>query len=236
MTRTIPPDLLDRYRTVLARADAWFATMTTRFPAEIRCGAGCHGCCRGLFDITLLDAALLRDGFARLPVAQRTVPLEKARQQLAALQRRWPDFAPPYLLNLMDDAEWTEMAEDDDTPCPLLDGAGRCLVYAERPLTCRLHGLPQVDVDGELWLANTCSHNFPERDPLAEPGLRGDFRTLFRDEFGLQQELALTLTGTALTELDTFIPLALLIDFHTFDWRGWTAAHISQLTRYRQNI
>lgn len=46
--------------------------------------------------------------------------------------------------------EWQESELDDlvtqfsGLPCPALDSDGRCLVYASRPITCRMMGLPVV--------------------------------------------------------------------------------------------
>lgn len=37
----------------------------------------------------------------------------------------------------------------DEGPCPLLDGDGACLLYGDRPLICRTHGLPILFDDGE---------------------------------------------------------------------------------------
>lgn len=42
-----------------------------------------------------------------------------------------------------------------DVPCPLLGEDGRCLVYAHRPLVCRLIGLPMLTDLGET-LENAC--------------------------------------------------------------------------------
>ena len=33
----------------------------------------------------------------------------------------------------------TRLPERDDGACPLLDGEGRCLIYADRPFGCRTH-------------------------------------------------------------------------------------------------
>ena len=228
--------LLDDYRALLAEADRWFARCQQVLPEEISCSAGCTGCCRGLFDITLLDAALLRDGFERLPAPLQEAPRVKAATRLAALQSDWPGFGPPWILNLLPDTLWTEMPEDDSTPCPLLGADGGCLVYAYRPLTCRLHGLPQVDTSGFVFADGYCSRNFRVLPPQAYPQLRHDFETFFQREFALQHRFATALLGVPLAELDTFIPAALHIDFTGFDWQSWGVRHISRLTRSDKNI
>lgn len=217
-------ELLQRYHALLTTLDHWFAAQQAQLPTAIICSDGCSGCCRGLFDISLLDARLLRTGFDQLPPATRALVQTKAAARLAELQQRWPDFAPPYLLNHMDDDAWTEMPEDDHTPCPLLDPAGRCLVYDDRPMTCRLHGLPQIDTSGEIFLAEWCSRNFVGLNPLEMNELRHDFQRLYTAEFTLLRAFAQELCHLDSAELDTFIPLALLIDFDGFDWKEWAAA------------
>lgn len=226
-------DLLHRYRTLLETIDAWFAARQAELPEAIRCADGCSGCCRGLFDISLLDARLLRAGFDRLPADAQAAVRQRAQAQLAELQERWPGFAPPFILNLMDDAAWVEMPEDDPTPCAFLDEEGRCLVYAFRPMTCRLHGLPQIDLDGEIFLEEWCSRNFSGTNPLGIPALRADLRTLFAREFELLRAFSTRLCGLPSGELDTFIPLAALIDFAHFDWAGWAEQAYPALTRTR---
>lgn len=214
-------ELLQRYRTLLATIDLWFAAKQDEMPNAIVCADGCSDCCRGLFDISLLDARLLRAGFDQLPALIRAGVVAKAEIRRAELQERWPDFAPPYLLNHMDDSLWTEMPEDDLTPCALLDSAGRCLIYDYRPMTCRLHGLPQIDKNGEVFLGEWCSRNFIGLNPLQIDKMRHDFRQLFTKEFTLLRAFAKELCGRDCAELDTFIPLAVLIDFEGFDWQAW---------------
>lgn len=226
-------ELLQQYRTLLETIDAWFAARQAEMPEAIRCLDGCSGCCRGLFDISLLDARLLRAGFDLLPADAQTAVRQRAQAQLAELQERWPGFASPFILNLMDDAAWVEMPEDDPAPCAFLDAGGRCLVYANRPMTCRLHGLPQIDLDGEIFLGEWCSRNFGGMNPLEIPALRADLRALFAREFELLQAFSVRLCGLSLRELDTLIPLAALLDFESFDWAGWAEKAHPALTRQR---
>lgn len=225
--------LLQRYHDLLGEADSWFARSQTVLSSEIACQQGCTGCCRGLFDITLLDAALLRRGFDRLDPALQQSIRRRATSRLATLQNEWPDFTAPYILNLLPDELWTEMPEDDSTPCPLLGDDGLCLVYGERPLICRQHGLPLVDTSGDVIDERWCSLNFIASDPITRMELRFPFHTFHQREFTLLQDFSRQLLGFPLTELDTFIPAALLIDFVRFDWRGWGKRQQALLTRHR---
>ncbi|HEY6837752.1 MAG TPA: YkgJ family cysteine cluster protein [Geobacteraceae bacterium] len=213
--------ILRKYADLLGEVDAWFARCLEACPAEISCRAGCAECCRGLFDITLLDACLLKEGFDRLDAATRQRVLGRVAGHLARMRMLWPEFDAPYVLNYRPEGEWEElMPDEDETPCVLLE-EGRCLLYAYRPMTCRLHGIPHVDVSGEVIFDEWCTLNFPSVDPLRIESLSGEFCRIFDDELKLFQSFTTQLLNQQLSELDTFIPTALLMDFVGFDWRGW---------------
>lgn len=209
------PDLRDltaAYRRHLQQYDGWFAACMERFSDRIACTAGCAACCRALFDISLLDAALLQEGFEQLAPERQDQVRERARPILQRLQRRWPEFAHPYTLNHRPEEQW-EIAEEDDTPCPFLDAQNRCLVYAYRPATCRLHGLPNVDHGGEVFQSETCSRNFAGMAALQEQGLHWDFRAAFETEARLYRCFAEQVLGSAAIQADTFIAAVPFIDF-----------------------
>jgi len=206
--------LINRYAKLLAEVDRWFALCQSRFPNAIACGRGCSSCCRGLFDITLPDAALLRTGFNLLPLAGRKEITEQAASRIETLRTVFPEFAPPFLLTGLPEEVCSRiMHEEDETPCVLLDAAGLCLLYDYRPLTCRLHGLPLVDYSGEVMEEASCPLNFPDQYPLGVTGLRSGFGELFRRETLLIAEFAAHTTGVATTQFDTLIPAALLVDW-----------------------
>ncbi|MCD6525767.1 MAG: YkgJ family cysteine cluster protein, partial [Desulfuromonas sp.] len=124
------------YLQLLGEVDRWYQRCSDEHSEQLVCHIGCCGCCRGLFDITLLDAALLQQGFRQLPQGRQQQVLERCHHRLHSLQQRWPGVDAPYILNRLGDDSWQSMPEDDETPCPLLDEDGCCLVYAHRPMTC----------------------------------------------------------------------------------------------------
>lgn len=206
-------DILTEYRQLLRGIDGWFAGCIEQSADQIVCRQGCSACCRGLFEISLLDAALLQAGFSLLADSVKEQVLARARTRVADLQQRWPEFQPPFILNRLPDDEWQNMPEEDLTPCPLLGADGGCLVYDARPLTCRLHGLPNIDCSGESFSDDWCTLNFVGSNPLKRTELRYSFRDSFAREFDLLGLFARQVTGHHQLELDTFIPSALLIDF-----------------------
>jgi len=215
-------NILTKYAALLASVDQWFAACVARAGSEITCKTGCSECCRAMFDITLLDALYLKTGFDRLDAGVKARVLHKVKKRLRHLQTLWPDFKAPYILNYRPEEEWEIlMPDEDETPCPLLGEDGTCLVYDFRPMTCRLHGLPLLDISGESFYDEWCSLNFTREDPLKMDALRWEFNKLFSDELVIFRELTFKLFKHKVNELDTFIPTALLIDFAHFPWRKW---------------
>jgi Fe-S-cluster containining protein len=209
-------EILASYRDLLAEVDRWFASCLSRFPDDIACGRGCSSCCRGLFDITLLDAHFLRRGFDQLPEEIRRAVFDRAGKCLSTVREIWPEFAPPFILNNHPEEEWRQiMPEVDTTPCVLLGSDGLCLIYDYRPLTCRLHGLPQIDSSGEVMDDVWCSLNFTGRDPLLLTGLRADFAELYRRETVLLGKFNALVAGSPTAQLDTLIPAAVLVRHHS---------------------
>jgi Fe-S-cluster containining protein len=207
-------DILIAYSELLSEVDAWFARCSLAAGASIACKRGCSACCRGLFDITLLDAALLKDGFDALSPTQKQQILKKGNSSLEAIRKVWPDFGHPYLLNSYPEEQWDlVMPDEDETPCPLLGEDGQCLVYDSRPMTCRLNGIPMVDLNGEVLFDEWCSLNFTDLDPLLLQELRFNFNDVFMQEQLLFREFTKRLFGKTFNELDTLIPTAIKIDF-----------------------
>lgn len=206
-------DLLDRYGSLLREVDAWFQACSARYPDQIRCHSGCSSCCRGLFDITLLDAFYLKRGVDRLPVSQRSRIITAANERLKSMSPDFPAFVEPWVLNVIPETEWDAlMPEDDETPCLLLSEAGECLVYEHRPMTCRLNGIPLIDVSGEELFDEWCTLNFINKNPRKLRALRFEFLGLFAQELLLFHELTRSLVGVEISELDLFIPAAIVLD------------------------
>jgi Fe-S-cluster containining protein len=223
--------LLHSYGILLSSVDDWFARCRASSGKDIACAQGCSACCRGLFDITLLDAFYLKQGFDLLPAGVKRPALLQAEKRLKELRSIWKDYAPPYILNYRPEEEWDALMPDDDrTPCPLLGNNGVCLVYENRPMTCRLHGIPLVDVSGEIFHDEWCTLNFPVEDPLVKKDLRWGFKECFQDELTIFQVFTEILLDRKIRELDTFIATALLVDYRSFDWKAWWRENGERIT------
>ncbi len=88
-------------------------------------------------------------------------------------------------------------------------------------MTCRLHGIPLVDISGDAFHDEWCTRNFVEESPLGMSELYWEFSALFQTEITLFQQFTHKLFHQCINELDTFIPLSLLMDYRGYDWEGW---------------
>jgi len=147
---------VDPYKELLAKVDAWYRSVQESHPAEVPCTKGCRDCCIGLFDVSLADRDLLREGLAAADPAVR----KDIEARAAALLSRLREITPE-LGDTLDG--WSPDEIDDlcdaagDVECPVLGREGECRLYAHRPLTCRMSGVPVVNLAGEPVFPEGCA-------------------------------------------------------------------------------
>ncbi|RKY17100.1 MAG: hypothetical protein DRQ55_16560 [Planctomycetota bacterium] len=148
---------MSNYRALLNTLDAWFARgREAAGPGVIPCMRSCSACCHGVFDISPADAALLAEGLAALSPASATALRSRAREQLAGCAERLPSWGPPWDVDALSEQTFDELSEQlAQAPCPALGADGGCLVYAQRPATCRMTGLA-LDAGHAGRLDNEC--------------------------------------------------------------------------------
>jgi Fe-S-cluster containining protein len=141
--------------------DAALASAAERSGAHLACRAGCHQCCIGVFAITSLDSAALREGLANAPndVAERIRGRALASRE-RLLAAGFPGDPGTGILFTQPHHEQAFEEFANDEPCPVLDPAtGTCDLYASRPVQCRTFGPPMRDEDGHLTVCELCFTN-----------------------------------------------------------------------------
>ncbi len=148
------------------------ADATARSGGRLACKPGCTPCCHGVFHISQLDAARLRDGLHALgqehPEKAAAV-LARAQHAVLLLTLPFPGDAATGLLTDDEDA-WDRFADlpEADGACPVLDPVtGRCELYTSRPLTCRIFGPPVLNEGGGLGICELCYTGATEAQVLA---------------------------------------------------------------------
>jgi Fe-S-cluster containining protein len=144
-----------RYEAIAAEADAAFAKVAAACPGMVTCGAGCSDCCHALFDLTFIEALYLNHQFnrafpsgpARDAILERANKADREHYKLKRQAFRAGERGVPTSEILADLAR-------ERIRCPLLGDDDRCVLYANRPVTCRLYGVP-LEISGA---AHTCGN------------------------------------------------------------------------------
>ncbi|MGA8530892.1 MAG: YkgJ family cysteine cluster protein [Acidobacteriaceae bacterium] len=177
--------------------DAAVADAARRSGSWLLCAPGCNQCCIGVFPISQLDAARLREGLASLAASDPPRAATVRRRAAASVARLSPNFPGDPLTGLLDESR-AEQLEDfaNDEPCPALDPAtGLCDLYPARPMTCRVFG-PPLRVDGGLGVCELCFHG-ASPDQIAACEVHLDSQDL-EDSLTAEAESASDRTGNTL--------------------------------------
>ncbi len=146
------PDLsaiFARYEALVAETDVLFEHIRKAHPESVICEQGCSDCCSALFDLSLVEAMYVNKAF------EKNIPHSKERSDIlgraADLDRMATRMKREFYKAAKEGKDPTEiMAEAARLrlPCPLLNEENACVLYAHRPITCRLYGVP-MNISGE---------------------------------------------------------------------------------------
>lgn len=142
----MPPDFspfFAKYEKLLADVDKVFETVKEQHPECVTCEQGCSDCCHAVFDLPLIEALYLNHHFhGVLPKETKAQILVKADQaDRSSYKLKFQAYK-----NQREGVETEAILEDmakKRVRCPLLNSQDRCDLYAFRPVTCRLYGIPQ---------------------------------------------------------------------------------------------
>jgi Fe-S-cluster containining protein len=136
------------------KVDAFFARVTARHGTDMQCQTGCADCCHVRLTVTAVEAAAIRAYAAGLP--------HSVRRQLA--NDSCCDGAASGSVSIVSDTA----SDNRGARCAALDPAGRCTIYAARPLVCRSHGVPIRLRAASLPVVQACHRNFRRTTPDAD--------------------------------------------------------------------
>jgi len=132
--------LFEPYDVLVRQADDAFQEVKTAFPECVVCRPGCADCCHAVFGLFLIEAAFLKRDFDQLDETDRKAALargleaDKALEKLEATLRTFKE--DPQMLSY-------SLARAR-IRCPLLNDQDECVLYAYRPITCRVYGVPTM--------------------------------------------------------------------------------------------
>lgn len=142
-----------RYEAILAEVDTLFATVRDTSQGSVTCSPGCSDCCHALFDLSLIEALYLNHHF------NLAFPAGEARDRVVDEANRADRDAYKLKRKAFRASEKGVSTRDiladlarERIRCPLLGPDDTCLLYAHRPVTCRVYGAP-LEISGA---AHTC--------------------------------------------------------------------------------
>lgn len=135
--------VFNKYQELCKEADLLFSTIGENFPQCVTCQPGCSDCCHALFDLSLVEAMHINKAFTEKYGygPERSQILQRASDQDRHLTKLKRELFRAEKNGEAQDKIMT-MAASTRMRCPLLDDNDRCLLYEERPITCRLYGVP----------------------------------------------------------------------------------------------
>jgi Fe-S-cluster containining protein len=198
----------DKYKAIVDQVDAVFQRVQAEHEDCVRCRVGCSDCCHAIFDLSLVEALYIKAQFDKVfKEGDRAQIIERANEADRAVYRLKRRAFKDHENGKPENEILEEMAAER-IRCPLLDADDRCALYADRPLTCRLYGIPSVIGDK----AHTCGLSGFEPGK-AYPTVRLD--AIQQKLYDLSDELARDIGSSypKLAELLVPVSMALLTEY-----------------------
>jgi len=132
-------DLFSQYAIIVRKADILFKTIHEKYPDSVRCRIRCCDCCHAVFGLFPIEAAYIHHQLNRID--------RKIRRDV---QRR----AEKSEVEMLKAADKLKEAFNDNpkmqayglgkqrVKCPLLNEREECILYENRPVICRIYGVP----------------------------------------------------------------------------------------------
>ncbi len=198
-----------KYEALVDMVEGIFSKVTKEFPENVKCGMGCSDCCFAVFDVTLIEALYLNhqfnnkfDGVQKLDLIDKANRADRKIYKLKRLASK--DFAEG-----ANEVEILGRMATERVRCPLLNDKDQCDLYASRPLTCRLYGIPTASSG----MSHTCGKSgFVEGEKY--PTLNMD--ALYKQLYNLSAELvsAIKSKHAKMSEMLVPVSMAMITDYN----------------------
>jgi Fe-S-cluster containining protein len=141
--------VFEKYEALVEEVDRAIGRVQEAHPDQIRCRRGCSDCCSAVFDLTLVESFYLNAHYhwelsddLRLAITGRA---EIADRQFYRIKHKLHRMR---LREGKTDRELLWYLAEQRVRCPLLNASEGCDLYAFRPITCRVYGIPTA-IQGE---------------------------------------------------------------------------------------
>ena len=206
----------EQYLAVKKMADDVFERVKKEHPKEVTCEIKCADCCHALFDLTLVEALYLNHKFnQKFQGKEREQLIEKANRadrKVYMIKRK----AYQEMQSGKKEVEILVELAAERCRCPLLNSNDVCDLYEDRPITCRLYGIP-TSIGG---VGHTCGKSDFE-EGKQYPTVNLD--TIQGKLFAIAQELAAGVKTKHAQMADMLVPVSMaLITVYDAEYLGMT--------------
>ena len=192
------------YKKIVDAADQAFARIESEYPDCVKCHTRCADCCHALFDLTLIEAMYINHRFNEIFEGEKKVAIvekaNRADRKIYMIKRKaFKDKAAG-----KNEVEILMEIAAERVRCPLLDDNDMCEIYDDRPITCRLYGMP-TSTGG---ISHTCGKSgFSEGTPYPTANLDVIQRKLYE----ISVEFVAHIKTRHLKMADLLVPLSMAI-------------------------
>lgn len=131
-----------KYEALVHMVDQVFDRVKSEYPKEVFCREKCSDCCYAIFDLTLIEALYLnhkfKENFSGPAKADLIAVADKTDRALAKMKRD----AYKKVKEGADQLEIVGLMSQERVRCPMLGENNLCVMYENRPITCRVYGIP----------------------------------------------------------------------------------------------
>jgi Fe-S-cluster containining protein len=206
----------EQYKAVSKMADDVFERVKKEHPKGVTCAIKCADCCHALFDLTLVEALYINHQFnQKFQDKEHEQLLEKANRadrKVYMIKRK----AYQEMQSGKKEVEILVGLAAERCRCPLLNTEDVCDLYAERPITCRLYGIP-TSIGG---VGHTCGKSGFE-EGKQYPTVNLD--TIQGKLFAISQELVASIKTKYANMAEILMPVSMaLITVYDAEYLGMT--------------
>ena len=131
-----------KYEALVQMVDAVFDRVKKEFPKEVFCREKCSDCCYAIFDLTLIEALYLKDKFLKNFTGKAKSDLIEVADKTDRVLTKMKRNAYKEIKKGSNELEIVGKMSQERVRCPLLGGDNLCVMYENRPITCRVYGIP----------------------------------------------------------------------------------------------
>lgn len=165
-------ELLKSYELLADRADIAFADMAREHGEAILCRRQCSDCCHAVFGLFLIEAAYVQEHFSRLNTDGKKGALLRCSEMERGLKR----VEKKMQIHEDDPQMQHYVLARERIRCPLLDDNQECVLYLNRPITCRVYGIP-TRIQGKMRVCG--KSGFKSGESYTAFDLDGVYRSLY---------------------------------------------------------